>query len=161
MAKKERLGSDPFKESSLNWIKDTREEKKDSKEPKAQKAKEPKPQSAKTLKRFDVKELKRQNVKTSKSLNVLTSDKGKIKKVEPKKRHTIYLSSSQSKKLKIYAAENNMKLSEIIEKLISEKIWRFGVMTSKRQRALALKRQNVLMFTYILMDGRRKNAFRS
>jgi len=32
MAKKERLGSDPFKESPLNWIQDTREEKKDSKE---------------------------------------------------------------------------------------------------------------------------------
>ncbi len=39
MAKKERLGSDPFKESSLNWIQDTREEKKDSKELKKQKPK--------------------------------------------------------------------------------------------------------------------------
>ena len=28
MAKKERLGSDPFKESSLNWIQDTREKEK-------------------------------------------------------------------------------------------------------------------------------------
>ena len=37
MAKKERLGSDPFKESSLDWIHDTREEKKDSKETKKQK----------------------------------------------------------------------------------------------------------------------------
>ena len=36
MAKKERLGSDPFKESPLNWIQDTREEKKDSKELKPQ-----------------------------------------------------------------------------------------------------------------------------
>jgi hypothetical protein len=36
MTKKERLGSDPFKESSLNWIQDTREEKKDSKELKRQ-----------------------------------------------------------------------------------------------------------------------------
>jgi len=114
MAKKERLGSDPFKDFSLNWIKDTREEKKDSKEPKAQKAKEPKPQSAKTSKRFDVK--------ASKSLSVIASKQDKIKETEPKRKHTIYLSSGQSKKLKIYAAENNMKLSEIIEKLISEKI---------------------------------------
>ena len=106
MAKKERLGSDPFKESSLNWIQDTREEKKDSKELKKQKPK--------TLKRQNVKELKRYDVKTSKE--------EKTKKAEPKKRHTIYLSSSQSKKLKIYAAENNMQLSEIVEKLISEKI---------------------------------------
>ena len=46
MAKKERLGSDPFKESSLNWIQDTRKEKKDSKELKKQKPK--------TLKRQNV-----------------------------------------------------------------------------------------------------------
>jgi len=39
MAKKERLGSDPFKESSLDWIHNTREEKKDSKELKKQKPK--------------------------------------------------------------------------------------------------------------------------
>ena len=45
MAKKERLGSDPFKESSLNWIQDTREEKKDSKETKKQKPKTLKRQS--------------------------------------------------------------------------------------------------------------------
>ena len=114
MAKKERLGSDPFKESSLNWIQDTREEKKDSKELKKQKSK--------TSKRQSVKELKRYNVKTSKSLSVKASKQDKIKKAEPKKRHTIYLSSGQSKKLKIYAAENNMQLSEIVEKLISENI---------------------------------------
>ena len=106
MAKKERLGSDPFKESSLNWIQDTREEKKDSKELKEQKP----------------KTLKRQNVLTSKRLNVKTLKQDKVKESEPKKRHTIYLSSSQSKKLKIYAAKNNMKLSEIIEKLINENI---------------------------------------
>lgn len=98
MAKKERLGSDPFKESSLNWIQDTREEKKDSKETKKQKP----------------KTLKRQSVKASKQ--------DKIKKPDPKKRHTIYLSSKQSKKLKVYAAGNDMKLSEVIEKLINEKI---------------------------------------
>jgi len=45
MAKKERLGSDPFKESPLNWIHDTREEKKDSKELKNQKPKAVKRQS--------------------------------------------------------------------------------------------------------------------
>jgi len=114
MAKKERLGSDPFKESPLNWIQDTREEKKDSKELKTQKAKELKPQSVLTSKRLNVKALKRHNVKASKQ--------DKIKETKPKRKHTIYLSSGQSKKLKIYAAENNMKLSEIIEKLISEKI---------------------------------------
>jgi len=53
MAKKERLGSDPFKKSSLNWIQDTREEKKDSKELKKQKPK--------TLKRQNVMTSKRQN----------------------------------------------------------------------------------------------------
>ncbi len=106
MAKKERLGSDPFKESSLNWIQDTREEKKDSKEAKKQKPK--------TLKRYDVK--------TSKSLSVKASKQDKIKKPDPKKRHTIYLSSKQSKKLKVYAAGNDMKLSEVIEKLINDKI---------------------------------------
>ncbi len=114
MTKKERLGSDPFKESSLNWIQDTREEKKDSKELKKQKPK--------TLKRQRVKELKRYDVKTSKSLNVKASKQDKIKKPDPKKRHTIYLSSKQSKKLKVYAAGNDMKLSEVIEKLINEKI---------------------------------------
>jgi len=58
MAKKERLGSDPFKESPLNWIQDTREEKKDSKELKTQKPKEElKPQSVLTSKHLNVKEL--------------------------------------------------------------------------------------------------------
>ena len=106
MAKKERLGSDPFKESSLNWIHDTREEKKDSKELKKQKP----------------KTFKRQNVMASKRLSVKASKQDKIKKPDPKKRHTIYLSSKQSKKLKVYAAGNDMKLSEVIEKLINEKI---------------------------------------
>lgn len=114
MVKKERLGSDPFKESSLNWIQDTREEKKDSKETKKQKPT--------TLKRQNVKTLKRYDVKTSKSLNVKASKQDKVKKTDPKKRHTIYLSSKQSKKLKVYAAGNDMKLSEVIEKLINEKI---------------------------------------
>jgi len=113
MAKKERLGSDPFKES-LDWIHDTREEKKDSKELKKQKPK--------TLKRQNVITSKRLNVKTSKSLSVKASKQDKIKESETKKRHTIYLSSSQSKKLRIYAADNDMQLSEVIEKLINENI---------------------------------------
>ncbi len=114
MTKKERLGSDPFKESPLNWIQDTREEKKDSKEAKKQKPETSKRQRVKTLKRYDVK--------TSKSLSVKASKQDKVKKSDPKKRHTIYLSSKQSKKLKVYAAGNDMKLSEVIEKLINEKI---------------------------------------
>ena len=97
MAKKERLGSDPFKES-LDWIHDTREEKKESKESKKEKP------------------------KTSKRLNVKTFKQDKVKESELKKRHTIYLSSSQSKKLRIYAADNDMQLSEVIEKLINENI---------------------------------------
>ena len=113
MAKKERLGSDPFKES-LDWIHNTREEKKDSKELKKQKPK--------TLKRQNVLTSKRLNVKTLKSFSVKTSIKDKVKKTEPKKRHTIYLSVSQSKKLKVHAAEHDMQLSEIIEKLINEDI---------------------------------------
>jgi len=114
MAKKERLGSDPFKESSLDWIKNTREEKKDSKEIKKQKPT--------TLKRHNVKTLKRYDVKTSKSFSVKASKQDKVKKPETKRKHTIYLSSSQSKKLRIYAAGNDMQLSEVIEKLINENI---------------------------------------
>ncbi|MCG2791572.1 MAG: hypothetical protein L6305_07470 [Actinomycetia bacterium] len=114
MAKKERLGSDPFKKSSLDWIHDTREEKKDSKELKKQKPK--------TFKRQNVKALKRFDVKTSKSSSVKALKQDKIKKPDPKRRHTIYLSSKQSKKLKVYAADNDMQLSEVIEKLINENI---------------------------------------
>src|SRR5665648_21565 len=107
MAKKERLGSDPFKESSLDWIQDTREEKKEPKE---------------EIKKQKPEKLKPQNVKTSKRLDVKTSIKDKVKKTERKKRHTIYLSISQSKKLKVHAAEHDMQLSEIIEKLINDNI---------------------------------------
>ncbi len=114
MAKKELLGSDPFKESSLNWIQDTREEKKDSKESKKEKPK--------TLKRQNVLTSKRLNVKTLKSFSAKVSKKDKVKEPELKKRHTIYLSSSQSKKLRIYAADNDMQLSEVIEKLINKNI---------------------------------------
>ncbi|MBA7577659.1 hypothetical protein ES708_19512 [subsurface metagenome] len=114
MAKKERLGRDPFRESPLNWIQDTREEKKGSKELKKQKPKAFKRQSVKTFKRYDVK--------TSKILSVKASKQDKIKESEPKRRHTIYLSSKQSKKLKVHAAGNDMQLSEVIEKLIDENI---------------------------------------
>jgi len=106
MAKKERLGSDPFKEGPLGWIQDTREEKADSKELKSKKTKELKPQS--------VKAFKRQNAKTSKQQNVKAPD--------IKRKHTLYLSLKQSKKLRVYAAENEMQLSEVIEKLIDEHI---------------------------------------
>lgn len=106
MAKKERLGSDPFKEGPLGWIQDTREEKADSKKLKSQNSKELKPQSVKTL--------KRQNAKTSKQQEVKAPD--------IKRKHTLYLSLKQSKKLRVYAAENEMQLSEVIEKLIDEHI---------------------------------------
>jgi len=106
MAKKERLGSDPFKEGPLGWIQDTREEKSDSKELKSQNSKELKPQSAKALKRQNAKVSKQQNVKAP----------------EIKRKHTLYLTLKQSKKLRVYAAENEMPLSEVIEKLIDEHI---------------------------------------
>ncbi len=114
MAKKERLGRDPFKDSSLDWIHNTREEKKGSKELKTQKSKELKRQSGLTSKSLNAKTLKRQNSKTS--------NRDKVKNLETKRKHTIYLSSSQSKKLRIYAAGNDMQLSEVIEKLINENI---------------------------------------
>ena len=106
MAKKERLGSDPFKESSLNWIQDTREEKKDSKEVKSKKS----------------KELKSKSVKTHKRLNAKTPKQQDVKAPDIKRKHTLYLSLKQSKKLRVYAAENEMQLSEVIEKLINEHI---------------------------------------
>ncbi len=91
MAKKERLGSDPLKDSPLGWIQDTREES-EKKEPKKDK-------------NNDVLTSKRQNVKTS-----------------AKKRHTIYLTADQSKKLRVYAAANEISISDVIEKLINENI---------------------------------------
>lgn len=65
-----------------------------------------KSQSVKTLKRQRVKELKEQNAKTTKG----------------KRKHTVYLSPEQSKKLRVYAAENDMQLSEVIDRLINEKL---------------------------------------
>lgn len=44
------------------------------------------------------------------------------KALKSKKKHTIYLSAEQSKKLRLYAAENDMSLSEIIEKLINKNL---------------------------------------
>jgi len=63
MAKKERLGSDPFKESPLGWIKDTREEKADFKELKSKKTEELKPQNVLTSKRQNRIKLKNRNQK--------------------------------------------------------------------------------------------------
>jgi len=60
------------------------------------------------------KAVKNQNVKTFKRQNVKAS--------ENNRRHTIYLSPEQSKKLRLYAAKNDMQLSEVIEKLINENL---------------------------------------
>jgi macrodomain Ter protein organizer (MatP/YcbG family) len=111
MAKKERLGSDPFKGGSLNWIHDTRE--KNKKNDKDVDVKTSKSQSVKTPKRLSSKTSKRQDAKTSKHLDV---------KASPKRKHTIYLNLNQSKKLRVYAAANEMQLSEVIEKLINDNI---------------------------------------
>jgi hypothetical protein len=63
MAKKERLGSDPFKEGPLGWIQDTREDKADSKELKSKKTEELKPQNVLTSKRQNRIKLKNRNQK--------------------------------------------------------------------------------------------------
>lgn len=55
------------------------------------------------------KTLKRQDVKTSES-------------EEKKPRHTIYLSPKASKKLRIYAAEHGIRLSEVVERLIDKNL---------------------------------------
>ena len=68
----------------------------------------------KTTKRPSTKELKQQSAKTSKRQDVKVS-KGKRK-------HTIYLSPEQSKKLRVYAAENDKNFSEIVEELINKKL---------------------------------------
>jgi hypothetical protein len=69
MTKKERLGSDPFQDTSLDWIQDTRKEKK--KEDKKDDV------DALTSKRFSVKASRRQNAKASKRQSVKTSIKKK------------------------------------------------------------------------------------
>ena len=65
------------------------------------------------LKSRDAKTLNRQRAKASKRQDV---------KEENKRKHTIYLSPEQSKKLRLYAVENNMKLSEIIERLVKKNL---------------------------------------
>lgn len=61
------------------------------------------------------KELKRQRVKALKHQDVKELTK-------KKRKHTIYLSPERSKKLRIYAAEHDMTLSEVIEKLVDENL---------------------------------------
>jgi len=107
MAKKERLGTDPFKGGSLGWIHDTREEKKAENNKNGN-------VNVKTSKRLSTKTPKRQNVKTSK--------RHETKKPAVRKRHTIYLTAAQSKKLRVYAAANDIQMSEVVEKLINDNL---------------------------------------
>lgn len=65
----------------------------------------------------NTKELKRQNTKTSKRQDVDISSSNK-----KNKRHTIWLSPAQSKKLRIYAAKNEKGMSDVIAELIDKKI---------------------------------------
>jgi len=109
MAKKERLGTDPLKSGTLGWIQDTREEKKAENKPE----KYNKTPDSKTSKRHDVKASKRLSSKTSKSHNP---------NMLPKRKHTVYLTPAQSKKLRVYAATKEMPISEVIEKLINDHI---------------------------------------
>ena len=109
MAKKERLGTDPFKGGSLGWIQDTREDKKTANKPE----KYNKTPDSKTSKRHDVKASKRLSSKASKSHNP---------NMLPKRKHTVYLTPAQSKKLRVYAATKEMPISEVIEKLINDHI---------------------------------------
>jgi Lon protease-like protein len=108
MAKKERLGTDPFKAGTLGWIQDTREDKKT--------------ESKKDENTADVKTSKRLSTKTPKRQNVKTSKRQDNKKPVNRKRHTIYLSAAQSKKLRVYAAANDIQMSEVVEKLINDNL---------------------------------------
>ena len=65
--------------------------------------KEVRPREAK---RQRTKVLKRQDAKALKS----------------KRKHTIYLSPDQSRKLRLYAAENDLQISEVIEQLIAKNL---------------------------------------
>ena len=91
MAKKERLGTDPFKGGSLGWIQDTREEKK-------------------------------AEINKNDNIDVKTSKRHETKKPAARKRHTIYLTAAQSKKLRVYAAANDIQMSEVVEKLINDNL---------------------------------------
>lgn len=73
-------------------------------------------------KEVSFKALKNQNVKTFKRQSAKTSRHQDVKVSKNNRRHTIYLSPEQSKKLKLYAAKNDMQLSKIIEKLINENL---------------------------------------
>ena len=73
-------------------------------------------------KEVNAKALKNQNVKTLKRQSAKTSKQQDVKAPDIKRKHTLYLSLKQSKKLRVYAAENEMQLSEVIEKLINEHI---------------------------------------
>jgi len=63
------------------------------------------------------KELKRQNTQTSKRQHVDTPSFN-----EKNKRHTIWLSPVQSKKLRLYAAENEKKMSDVIREFIDKNL---------------------------------------
>ena len=117
MAKKERLGTDPFKGGSLGWIQDTREEKKAENKPE----KKNKNSDSKASKRHDVKTSKRLSSKTSSSQNVKALKRHDTNAL-PKRKHTVYLTPAQSKKLRVYAATKEMPISEVIEKLINDHI---------------------------------------
>lgn len=61
------------------------------------------------------KEFRVQSTKTPKRQNVKAlNSKTQIR------RHTLYLSPGQSKKLRVYAAQNDMQLSQVVEKLIND-----------------------------------------
>ncbi|MBA7491459.1 hypothetical protein ES702_02005 [subsurface metagenome] len=65
----------------------------------------------------NTKELKRQNTKTSKRQDVHMPSFS-----EKNKRHTIWLSPVQSKKLRLYAAENEKKMSDVIREFIDKNL---------------------------------------
>ncbi len=65
----------------------------------------------------NTKELKSQNIKTSKRQDVVISSSNK-----KNKRHTIWLSPAQSKKLRLYAAENEKKMSDVIGEFIDKNL---------------------------------------
>ena len=65
-------------------------------------------QNGQQLKLQNIEEASRQDIKTSKGA------KRKLRK------HTVYLSPEQSRKLRLYAAENDMRLSDVVQRLINE-----------------------------------------
>lgn len=73
-------------------------------------------ESLKELFKKDVepREKKRQRTKESKRQDAKT--------LKSKRKHTVYLSPEQSRKLRLYAAENDMQISEIMEHLIAKNL---------------------------------------